>query len=503
VGQRTALTSPAAIAAALFLLVGCGSGASATSTPILVASAPTAVSPVAPTSTVVLLATASPTIDQAGVTATARPAAPSPSPISSSPTAAAIADWPVYNRDNTHTGVDPAKETFATIGEAWRSLTLDGDVYAQPLVVGGQVYVATNRDTVYDLDATTGRIVWQVHLAEPIPRSQLPCGDIDVTGITSTPVADHGKGLLYVVTFGQPGRHELVALDLASGAIKFRQPIDPPGANPLIEQQRAALAIANGMVYVAYGGLFGDCGEYHGWLVAASAADGSIKASYQVPSQREAGIWAPSGPAVDSAGSVYVSTGNSGSTTTFDDGNAVIRFSAELRPTDWFAAANWVDLNLGDTDIGSVGPALLDRGLIFQIGKAGVGYLLQASHLGHEGGQVFSDSVCRAAFGGTAYVPPLLFVPCTDGLVALQIRDPPSFTVRWRAPMSFAGPPIVKAGAVWSIARDGTLYGVDPNDGNMRTRLRVGTPTHFATPSVAGRFLLVAAARQILAVELK
>jgi outer membrane protein assembly factor BamB len=437
------------------------------------------------------------------VTATAVPTAPSPTRLPASSTAAPIADWPVYHRDNSHTGVDPANETFATIGEAWRSATLDGDVYAEPLVVGGQVYAATNRDTVYDLDAASGQTVWQVHLAEPILRSQLPCGDIDVTGITSTPVADPGHGLLYVVTFGQPGRHELVALDLATGAIKFRQSIDPPGANPLVEQQRAALVAANGLIYVAYGGLFGDCGDYHGWLVAASESDGSIKASYQVPSQREAGIWAPSGPAVDSAGNVYAATGNSSSTGTFDEGNAVLRFTPELQLTDWFAAANWVELNLGDVDIGSVGPALLERGLLFQIGKAGVGYLLQTSHLGHEGGQVFSDSVCRAAFGGTAYLPPLLFVPCTDSLVAVQIQDSPNFTVRWRAQMSFAGPPIVKAGAVWSIARDGTLYGVDPNEGTVRARLRVGTPTHFATPSVAGRFLLVPAARQITAVELK
>jgi hypothetical protein len=238
-------------------------------------------------------------------------------------------------------------------------------------------------------------------------------------------------------------------------------------------------------------------------LVAASESDGSIKASYQVPSQREAGIWAPSGPAIDSAGNVYAATGNSSSTTSFDQGNAVLQLSPELEVADWFAPTNWIDLNLGDVDIGSVGPALLDRGLIFQIGKAGVGFLLQASHLGHEGGQIFSASVCRAAFGGTAYQPPMLYVPCTDSLVAIQIQDPAGFAVRWRVPMSFAGPPIVKAGAVWSIARDGTLFGVDPNDGTVRARVRVGTPTHFAAPSVAGRFLLVPAARQILAVDLR
>jgi outer membrane protein assembly factor BamB len=424
----------------------------------------------------------------------------------SSPTAtgaaSAVLDWPTYHRDNARTGVDPAKESFSTTRESWRSEPLDGDIYAEPLVVAGKVYAATNRDTVYAFDASNGSAIWMAHLGEPIARSQLPCGNIDLTGITSTPVADPSRGLLYVVAFVQPGRHELVALDLIIGAVRFRQTVDPAGANPLTHQQRAALALSQGLVYVGFGGLFGDCGDYHGWMVAASASDGTTRYSYQVPSQREGAIWAASGPAVDSAGNVYAATGNSSSARDYDFGNAVLRLSPQLQLADWFAASNWVDLNLTDTDIGSVGPALLDNGLIFQIGKAGVGYLLTAGHLGHEGGQAFTAPVCRAAFGGTAYVSPTLFVPCTDSLVALNIQNPPGFTIRWRQPMSFAGPPIIKAGVVWSIGRDGTLLGVDPSDGNVRVRVAVGTPTHFATPSVAGRLLLIPAARRVIALEL-
>jgi outer membrane protein assembly factor BamB len=417
--------------------------------------------------------------------------------------AAAILDWPTYHRDNARTGVDPAKGSFSTTSESWRSAQFDGDVYAEPLVVTGKIYAATNRNTVYALDASTGNPLWMTHLGEPIARSQLPCGDIDLTGIISTPVADPSRGLLYVVAFVQPGRHELVALDLPSGAVRFRRPVDPASANPLTHQQRAALALSQGLVYIGYGGLFGDCGDYHGWLVAASANDGTMRYSYQVPSQREGAIWATSGPAIDSAGNVFAATGNSSSLREFDFGNTVLRLTPQLQLADWFAASNWIDLNMTDTDIGSVGPALLDNGLIFQIGKAGVGYLLTASHLGHEGGEAFAGPVCRAAFGGTAYVPPLLFVPCTDGLVAVSIQNPSGFTVNWRRPMSFAGPPIVVAGAVWSIGRDGTLLGVDPRDGTVRASVVVGTPTHFATPSVAGHLLLVPAARRVIALELR
>jgi outer membrane protein assembly factor BamB len=401
--------------------------------------------------------------------------------------------------------VAPGTKAFARASEAWRSDTLDGEVFAEPLVVGGQVLVATENNTIYSFDARTGQVSWSAHLGEPIQRSQLPCGDINVTGITSTPVVDVAKGVLYAVTFVQPGRHELVALDLATGAVRFRQANDPPGADPLTQQQRSALVLAVGQVYVAYGGLFGDCGAYHGWVVAASAADGSQRSTYQVPTQREGGIWAPSGPAVDAAGNVYVATGNGSSTNaaTFDFGDAVLRLSPDLHLLDWFAPAEWVQLNGSDADIGSLGPALLDGGLLFQIGKSGVGYLLRTDQLGHEAGQAFSASVCRSAFGGTAYAASVIYVPCSDGLVALQVDNKPAFSVLWRLPGLFAGPPIVADGAVWTIGRDGTLDAVDPRSGQTRFHASIGTSAHFATPSASDGRLFVPAAKQILAFTLE
>ena len=104
----------------------------------------------------------------------------------------------------------------------------------------------------------------------------LPCGNIAPTsGIAATPVADPVAGLLYVAAFLSPAQHELFALrTVESGAVLWHRPIDPPGMDPRTQQLRSALTLANGSVYVAYGGLFGDCGSYHGW-VAALAADGS------------------------------------------------------------------------------------------------------------------------------------------------------------------------------------------------------------------------------------
>src|SRR5438105_122680 len=83
---------------------------------------------------------------------------------------------------------------------------------------------------------------------------------------------------------------------------------------------------------VAFGGLYGDCGNYKGALVSV-ATDGSGDPDlYIVPTRREAGIWTPGGPVVDEHGDVWVTTGNSESESAFDYGNAVIRLTAALSP---------------------------------------------------------------------------------------------------------------------------------------------------------------------------
>ncbi len=52
-------------------------------------------------------------------------------------------------------------------------------IYAQPLVIGDQVVVATEGNTVATLDASTGAVVWSTNLGTPVPRSDLPGGNMD------------------------------------------------------------------------------------------------------------------------------------------------------------------------------------------------------------------------------------------------------------------------------------------------------------------------------------
>jgi outer membrane protein assembly factor BamB len=427
------------------------------------------------------------------------PSSPASPPPLSTTSAAPVTGWPTYHHDPARTGRGPSTPAISSLHEVWKSVTVDGDVYAEPLIVGDQVLVATEGDSVYAFDAASGELRWRTHLGEPVPRRVLPCGNIDPTGITSTPVADPAGGTVFVLAFLQPGRHELFALDLRDGSIRFHRGFDPPGADPLAQQQRSALALSRGRVQVAYGGRFGDCGRYHGWLVAVAEDGSGGLLTYRVASGTRGGIWAPPGPSVDSGGDIFVTTGNAEGDG-FNYGNAVIRLSPELKVLDWFAPSDWAELNRDDADLGSTGPALLEDGLIFQIGKTGAGYLLRAGHLGGIGGQLFKADVCAAAYGGTAYAPPFIYVPCTDGLVAVRLGSGPAFQVAWRGPDFQAGPPIIAGGTLWTVdVNAGELYGLDPNTGQVRLRHRLGSVTHFASLSAANGKLYITAGRALLA----
>jgi hypothetical protein len=358
---------------------------------------------------------------------------------------------------------------------------LDGLEYAEPLLAAGHVFAATEDDSVYAFDATSGSLVWHVHLGEPMRASQLLCGNIDPSGITSTPAIDPASSTLYAVGFLQPGRHVLFALDLSTGATRWQRTIDPPSLSPLVHQQRSALTVANGRVYVPYGGLYGDCGDYRGWVVASSLDGAGDLLSYQVKASREAGIWAPGGAVTDTFGDLFVAVGNAEGQG-FNYGNSVIRLTPDLQEADFWAPSNWAALNRSDTDVGSITPALLQDGLLFQAGKAGIGYLIESGRLGGVGGEVFSAPVCNGLdYGAVAYAPPMLYVPCRGvGVTALRVSGG-HFDIAWKA----AGggyTPVLAGGWLWTIG--GTqLVQVALDTGAVRARFTLPGAANFATPT--------------------
>jgi len=380
---------------------------------------------------------------------------------------------------------------------------VDAAVYASPLIVAGHALVATENNTVYSLDLFTGSKVWERHLGDPVDAGSLPCGNISpITGITGTPAADPASRRMYVVAFLKGYHHVLYALSLTDGSVAWKQDIDPAGSKPNVQQLRGALAIHSGMVYVPFGGLFGDCGDYRGYVVGVPLG-GGLAHVFTVPAGRGASIWAPQGATVAGDGSVYVVTGNAfGSGFGYSD--SVLQLSPDLRSVrSYFAPSNWAALNAGDVDLGSTGVALMpsiDRA--FVIGKEGVGYLLRMGALGGIGGQVASRKVCAGAWGGTAWSGSLIFVPCSDGLFALSVT-PDSVAIQWFVGQPQLASPIVAAGAIWAIdTSSGRLYALNPADGKTLYSTTVGAAMHFATPAATEGFIVAPAGQKVVAISI-
>jgi outer membrane protein assembly factor BamB len=393
--------------------------------------------------------------------------------------------------------VDPTSPPAGQVRRLWTSAVLDGALYAQPLVVGDTVVVATENDSVYAFNATTGREKWSRHLARPVPRSALPCGNVDPSGITGTPVVDTARGTVWVVTFSLPAGHVLWGLRLGSGVTISSRPADAPGADVRAEQQRGALALDSGLIDIPYGGLFGDCSDYHGWVVGLSATNptNQSRAAFETVAAR-AGIWAPPGAVVGADGSLYVATGNGLPVDAAGEADSVLRLSPGLAVQDSFTDPNYAHLSSTDSDLGSTSPALLPGGLVFEIGKQGLGYLMEAGHLGGIGGEVASAQVCPGAIGGDSVDGNVVLVSCYDGLYAVAVSpasgsSPPALSVRWSATGFRPGPPIVAGGMVWVVEAGGALAGFDLSSGAGRYRFPVGVVGSFPSAAAGGGRLFV------------
>ncbi len=387
---------------------------------------------------------------------------------------------------------------------AWTSPRLDGAVYGEPLIFDGQVLVATENDTVYDLSAATGTVRWSDHLATPAVASALPCGDIGPTvGITSTMVIDPARAMIFASaeteSNGAVG-HEVFGITLTTHAVAWSRDVDQRGWTAAAQLQRMGLGLAGGRVLVGFGGNEGDCGPYNGWLVGVPETGTGGLVSYKVPTTGEGALWAPAGVTVDAAGDVVVATGNgsAGVGQRFDHGDAVIELSPTLTELSYFAPSNWAEDNADDGDLGSTSPVVLDTGQLFDVGKESTAYLLDGTALGGIGGQLASLDVCNSQ-GGSAYRSPDVYVVCQDDGEIDQVKVGPGDVMTrgwtWRSPTGGASSPTVAGGVVWSIDLGASkLYGINPATGatSYSLSLDVGTPEHFAAPSAAAGMIVVA-----------
>lgn len=430
--------------------------------------------------------------------------------------------------------------------------TLAGPKYAQPLYLeggpGGKdlVIAATERNEVVAFDAANGSIVWQKTLAQPAARSDLPCGNIDPMGITGTPAIDAASHTLFVdamtMDSGSP-KHKVFAISTDDGSTKAGWPVDVSAtakANGVAfesapQGERGALLVQNGYVYVPYGGHYGDCGNYHGWVVGISMTNPAAPPVAWATRARAGGIWAPGGIASDGQ-SLYVATGNTFGATTWSDGEAIIRLGPNLAAspatTDYFAPSNWAQLDSGDVDLGGSNPIVFDvpgatpTELVMGLGKDGNVYLLNRKNLGGVGTALASAHVSRDLIinGAVAYATAqgtyVAFkgtgIGCPTGtsgrVTALKIgaSSPPTISVAWCSGPPGAGSPMVtttdgKSNAVvWWIAaeNDGRLVAFDGDTGTVLSAVALPSVRRLATPIAAKGRIFAATDTGIVALSM-
>jgi outer membrane protein assembly factor BamB len=318
-----------------------------------------------------------------------------------------------WHNDNARTGQNLGEGILTlqnvnsrTFGKLF-TISVDGKVDAEPLYAArieipnegsrNMLLVATEHDSLYAFDADTGKQFWQVRLLKPGETSSddIHCGQIvPEIGITSTPVIGLHRGphgTIYVVAMSKDpqGRYiqRLHALDLRSGGEEFDGPVEIratfPGTgavsrggvavfDPKQYAERAALLLANGMVYTTWTSHC-DHNPYNGWIIAYNAQTLKQTAVLDItPNGEEGAIWqSGAGPAADSEGNIYLLSANGtfdtklnaqGFPSQGDFGNSFLKIAANggrLSVADYFTPFNVISENALDMDLGSGGPVVL------------------------------------------------------------------------------------------------------------------------------------------------
>ncbi len=422
-----------------------------------------------------------------------KPAGDAPRTAASGAPVGAGAEWPAYHGTPDRAGVSAAMPAAAGTPRRVQNLRLDGPVYASPVVVRGLTIVATENDTVYAFNQSYAQ-VWKRNLGKPSPSEERQCGDIDPLGVTGTPVYEASTDKVYLVAeHGGAVRHELYALDPATGSVSWSRSVDLPGVSARDMQQRGALAVTGGKVWVSYGAQAGDCGDYKGRVVGVPLDGGDGVVFYSPPTTRGGGIWNPAGPTVTADGHLLVVSANGAAFPgdAYDHTNTVLELDASARLVDSFAPTDWARNNQDDVGLGSQGVALVGKSWAVLGGKSGPVYVLRQGHLGGIGGQVSVQDICKS-FGGAAVSGDVVYLPCTDGVRAVRVDGAGKLHVLWHTNGSVTGSPVLGGGRLWVLDTGaGVLHALDPATGKSLAQVTVGEANRFATPAIQGADVIV------------
>ena len=431
--------------------------------------------------------------------------------------------------------IDPAftpTNVAALVRDSAFSGSITGNVYAQPLYIEGGprgravVIAVTESNFVFALDALSGRVVWQTNVAPPVPANALPCGNLSPYGISGTPVVDLPSRALFFDAFTRDPvttivKHFVYSLNVDNGSINPGWPVmvftNITSAtnvfNAVAQGQRGALAVIGTNLYVPYGGLYGDCGTYHGWLVRVPLNSPTNIVAWATPA-KGGGAWAVGGVASDGV-DPFLATGNTmgANATNWGGGEAIIHFHPDLIPTNsnwgtnlwswgtnssgptnqfwnggtnFWTPTNWLSLDNADLDIGGTGPLLVDvpgatpSKLIVSFGKDGNVYLLNRTNLGGINlpvatAHVAGSSIIQAAATYRTSLGTYVVFANANNLYALRLgaTNPPSITNVWAVSEGGRGSPFVTSTdgtnnvIVWGIGseNDQRLHAFDGDTG--------------------------------------
>ncbi len=398
------------------------------------------------------------------------------------------------------------------------TLTVDDQVYAQPLVVGhvligsfyhNVVYIATVNNTLYAFDGDNGRLYWRKSFTAPGMR---PPRNTDMTeacggsyqdfsgniGIVGTPVIDAARGTMYFVarsTTGSTFVQYLHAVNIVDGnelagsptAITATSSGNGDGSvNGVItfdaqrQNQRQGLTLLNGVVYVTFSSHC-DWGPYHGWILGYDAATLQQQVVYNdTPNGYAGGMWqSGTGMAADAQGNLYVVTGNGTVGDTADPTSPTNRGESALKLTpsgstlqvaSYFTPQDYQALNDTDTDYGAMGGFLIPNSLYFLTGgKDGNLYLLNKDAMGgyspsaNQVQQVVAlgssaNMHCQAAYYKGSAKEFIYVWPENQPLRAIPF-DPGSGLMDPSGQIQAGGGPTGQSGAVLSVSSNGSQDG--------------------------------------------
>jgi len=226
--------------------------------------------------------------------------------------------------------ITPELVSGGTFGRLWTT-PVEGQVYAQPLLDDGTLFVGTEQNDLYGLNPATGAVEWSKHLGEPWNPGEISCADLaPKVGVTATPVIDPETNVAYVTykTYREKENEPEWFMDAVSVSTGAQQPGFPvllngtaqnaPGQDfhPKTELQRPGLLLLEGVVYAAFGS---DCdtSPWQGWVFGVST-EGAVRARWVAnETGGGAGIWqSGAGLTSDGPGTILLSTGNGGAPST-------------------------------------------------------------------------------------------------------------------------------------------------------------------------------------------